>query len=441
MKTLAYMLAWLLGAALPWSAADANDSRLTVDRAVAIAIEQDPWLTGSHHREDALESEAVAAAQLPDPKVDLTAANLPTDSFDRDQEAMTQISVGLSQTFPRGDSLALAGRRKEQLAERQPLLRLDRRAKVAATVSRLWLDVYRAQESIRLIENDRELFEHLVDAADAKYSAAVKRTRQHELIRAQLELSRLDERLAALRQTEDTARRQLAEWVGDAAEVALPAKLPSIEPAAFDLSTDHGPPLRQDWYERIRMHPAVLATERDIDASRTQADLARQKYKPEWGVSARYGYREDDPTGRRRSDLFSAGLTFDLPIFTGKRQDKEVAAAVYRAEEARTERSLLVRKLVAELGEARAKLDRLDQRRQIYDHRLLPQMHDQAEASLTAYYNDDGDFAEAIRARIDELNARVDALTIRVARLQTIARLNYLLTQAPPSQINEGIEP
>ena len=57
-------------------------------------------------------------------------------------------------------------------------------------------------------------------------------------------------------------------------------------------------------------------------------------------------------------------------------------------------------------------------------------MAEQAEASLAAYNNDDGDFAEAVRARIAELNAQIDALAIAVERQKATARINYLLTQA-----------
>ena len=43
---------------------------------------------------------------------------------------------------------------------------------------------------------------------------------------------------------------------------------------------------------------------------------------------------------------------------------------------------------------------------------------------------DRGDFAEAVRARIAELDAKIDALAIDVARQQTLARIDYLLTRA-----------
>lgn len=430
------LLALSLVAAPPLPPAYAGDGGLGVEDAIRLAIERDPWLAGSRHRETALASEAVAAAQLPDPKVSLTAANLPTDSFDFGQEAMTQLSVGVSQMFPRGDTLTLAKRQKEQIAAREPLLRADREAAVTATVSRLWLDVFRERESIRLIENDRVLFEQLADAVEAKYSVAMGRTRIQDVVRAQLELTRLEDRLTALRQREETARQRLSEWIGAAAGNDVGGTLPVIEPDAPALVTASATPARQTLYERVRRHPAVLAVDRHIDAAHTEVDLARQKYKPQWGVMAKYGYRDEAPMGQERADLLSVGVTFDLPVFTGRRQDRTLAAATSRADAATSERALLVRKLVAQLEEARDRLARLDERKALYEKELLPRMREQAEASLTAYYNDDGDFAEAVRAHIDELDAGIEALVIAVDRLKTVARINYLLARAP----DRGIE-
>lgn len=403
---------------------------LKLEQAVALAVDADPWLTGSQFTQEALNDEAIAAATLPDPRMSLMAGNFPVDSFDINQEGMTQLSVGISQMFPRGDSLSLTRRQKQQLAEQHPLLRLDRRAKVGATVSQLWLEVFKAQESIRLIEQDRALFEQLVDAAKAGYSSALGRARQQDVIRAQLELTRLEDRLTMLRQQQQAAQKLLSEWIGAPATVPLAPVLPTqslsrpLSVPTIEYANEH---TRYEW---IRHHPALRALDQRIDATQTGIDLAKQKYKPEWGLSAQYGYRDNDPMGRDRADLFSVGVTFDLPLFTGNRQDKEVSAAVNRTEAIKTEKHLLGRRLMAELETASVQLARLDERQALYADQLLPQMAEQAEASLTAYNNDDGDFAEAVRARIAELNAKVDALAIAVDRQKTIAQINYLLAEA-----------
>ena len=403
---------------------------LTLDEAITLAIDTDPWLTGSQYTQQALTDEATAVATLPDPRMSLMAGNFPVDTFDLNQEAMTQLSVGISQMFPRGDSLSLAQQQKQQLAEQHPLLRLDRRAKVGATVSQLWLEAFKAQESIRLIEQDRALFEQLVDAAKAGYSSALGRARQQDVIRAQLELIRLEDRLTMLRQQQQAAQKRLTEWIGAPATVPLAPVLPT-QSLSRPLSV---PTIKQasehTRYEWIRHHPALRALDQRIDATQTGVDLAKQKYKPEWGLTAQYGYRDSDPMGRDRADLFSVGVTFDLPLFTGNRQDKEVSAAVNRTEAIKTEKYLLGRRLMAELETASVQLARLDERQALYTDQLLPQMAEQAEASLSAYNNDDGDFAEAVRARIAELNTKIDALAIAVDRQKTIAQINYLLAEA-----------
>jgi outer membrane protein TolC len=133
------------------------------------------------------------------------------------------------------------------------------------------------------------------------------------------------------------------------------------------------------------------------------------------------------------------GVTVDLPLFPANRQDREVSAAQAREAAARSDRDLLVRQLVAELETSRAELGRLNERRALYVERLLPQMSQQSEASLSAYNNADGDFAEAVRARIAELDTKIDALAIDVARQQTLARINYLLTRVPEGPEQPGV--
>ena len=179
---------------------------MTLTEAVDIAQRNDPWLVGSEYRQQAIEAQSTAAGTLPDPVVSVGFANLPTDTFDFDQEAMTQFKVGVSQTFPRGHSRALDQQRLSLLGAQYPYQRDDRRAKVAVNIANLWLEVFRATESIRLIEQDRALFEDLVDVAQSSYSTAVGRTRQQDLIRAQLELTRLEDRLTVLHERRDMSR-------------------------------------------------------------------------------------------------------------------------------------------------------------------------------------------------------------------------------------------
>lgn len=422
---LACAALWLAAATVPASA-------LTLEQAIAAAQDNDPWLSGSQFREEALLAQSVAAGSFPDPMVSVGLANLPTDTFDFDQEAMTQFKVGISQVFPRGESRDLQQKRLQLLGQEHPHQRADRRAQVALQVSLLWLETYRASASIALIERDRDLFEQLLEVAEASYTSALGRTRQQDLIRAQLELTRLDERLSRLRETADTGRSRLLEWLSPNLPVedgtaALGSTLPAITPVGKAVSGSDGRVSREQLGRYLSRHPAVLAQDQRIAATATDVELAEQGYRPQWRLDASYGYRDDDPIMGDRADFFSVAVAFDLPLFTERRQDQGVRSATAAVEAGRTERALLLRRLHASFETQRARLARLEERRLLYRERLLREMSEQAEASLAAYTNDDGDFAEVVRARIAELNANIEALDIDVQRLQAICQLNYLL--------------
>ena len=441
----------LLTVALAVPPAAAATGGITLEQAVLMARDSDPWLRGSEHRQRAIEAMGTAAGSLPDPMLSLGLANLPTDTFDFDQEPMTQFKVGVSQTFPRGDSRELQRQRLSVLGSSHPLQREDRRARVAVTVAHLWLEAWRAKETRRLIEQDRGLFEYLVDVAQSSYSSALGRTRQQDLVRAQLELTRLEDRLTQLQQHLDTSLFSLGEWLlpvmaaaGTDGEYPLPGDIdvvgqlpdiPLLQPQLYEHARS---PTPQEVAALLAAHPAIVNLDRQIDASEIGVDLAEQKYRPQWSVNASYGYRDDDPVAGDRADFFSVGVAFDLPLFTGNRQDQEVRAAVAGAEAMRTEKALAIRKMLAAFQAQRARLLRLNERQVLYRSRLLREMQEQAEASLSAYTNDDGDFSEVVRSRIAELNARIEALDIDVDRLKAISQLNYFLAGSGAGKAGGG---
>ncbi len=415
------------------------DQPLTLREASSLALSADPWLSGSIYREQALSDEAVAVATLPDPKINLAAANFPTDGFDHNQEPMTQLVVGVTQIFPRGDTRALSGKQKLQLAAQEPLRRLDRKAAARARVELFWLSAYEAQETIRLIDRERDLFNQLVDAARARYVSAVGHTQQQDLIRAQVEVTRLDDRLSRLVQQRQQAQRRLSEWIGARALTDLATELPDNSTRISEnelrlLASD-----AQATFEVLSAHPQLQVIDQQIAALDTGVAIAEQQYAPEWGLSAQYGYRDDDPLGRSRADLFSVGVSFDVPMFTANRQDKVVSAASARVAALKTEKQLKIRTLVADFQEEAVALSRLNERAVLFDTSLLPQMSAQSASSLAAYNSDNGNFSDAVAARIAELNSKIERLGIAIAKQKSASKIDYLLAGSGRENIEDGV--
>jgi hypothetical protein len=453
-------LSVLCGASPTLQAAD-NQKVWSFNSTVTTAQKNDPWLTGNKHQQQAVEALSNAASSLPDPKMSVAFANLPTDGFDFSQEGMTQLKVGITQMFPRGDSLTIKNQQLRIQSEAYPFQRNDREAKVAVTVGSLWLDAYYVQQSIILIEQNRSLFEQLADVAQASYSSTLGKTRQQDIVRAQLELTQLDDRLDILAQQQNAYIGMLSQWLstaflndstqvniaqlGQLQNMKLAKQLPQLDLLHTGLShtgatrsnadstglsntaMSNNPWLSvEELTKQFVKHPAVIALDKKILATKTGISLAEQAYQPEWGINASYGYRDDDPLGNNRADLFSVGVTFDLPLFTDNRQDMTVKSAVSATEAVKTEKILLLRQLLGAFSSAQGRLSRLNSRKTLYQTRLLPQIHDQAEASLTAYTNDDGDFSEVVRSRIAVLNAEIEQLKIAVEQQKIILELNYL---------------
>jgi outer membrane protein TolC len=416
---------------------------ISIESAIEKAQKNDPWLTGNVHKQQAIESMSMAVSSLPDPTISIGLANLPTNGFDFSQEGMTQAKIGISQMFPRGDTLQIKRQQLKTESEAFPYQRQDREAKVAVIVGNLWLDIYRVQHSIALIEKNRTLFEQLIDVADASYSSGMGKTRQQDIVRAQLELTRLEDRLDRLAQQKSGYEGMLLPWLSDIPDekfayndeylnddfilhdMKLSTELPKISPVNSHLVFKDSWLRPSELVKYMANHPSLVAIDKKIKARKSGIKLAQQKYQLAWGVSASYGYRADDAMGNSRADLLSVGVTFDLPLFTENKQDKEVNSAISNTEAIKTEKRLLMRKLLASYSSAKGRLLRLKDRQDLYTSKLIPQIHDQAEASLTAYTNDDGDFSEVVRSRIAVLNAEIDELTLNVEEQKLLLALNY----------------
>ena len=182
-------------------------------QAVKQAQVVDPWLTGNRHQQQMLESLSIAANTLPDPKVSIGIANIAADTLRFQQEQMTQFKLGVSQIFPRGDTLALMDKQLKAESYQYPYLRQDRSEKVALTVGMLWLDAYQMQQSINLIAENKSLFTQLIDVAEARYSSTIGQAQQQDIIRAELELTRIDDKLVQFTQQKNAYIGQLNQWL------------------------------------------------------------------------------------------------------------------------------------------------------------------------------------------------------------------------------------
>ena len=423
---------------------------LLLSRAIHTTIENDPWLAGNAFEQKALLAKAAVISQLPAPQFKIGITNLASDSLNFNQEAMTQFNTGVRQTFPRGQSLHLRRKNLSQLSEAMPHQRQNHRAQLRLNVSHAWLDTYEAQEALALIIKNRPLFEQLIGIAQSKYSSAVGRTHQQDVVRAQLELTRLDNRAVHLQQQQDEGLIKLSRWINDKHTFTFQPSARSANNTPIYYLARTMPIIKSVVgtrtqgtsmaFAKLTSHPSVLALDERIHATQTAIQLAEQNYLPQFTLGLSYGHREDAPSGLERADFLSLDIGFDLPALQRTRSSDEVSAAANYAESVKMQKALKLYHLQTKLGITQAQLGYLNERQAIYQSRLLPQMQEQSEASINAYTNDVGDFSEVMRSRIAELNAQIDYLSIQTEKQKTIAQLNYFFTGQDDSAMEKRHE-
>jgi len=412
----------LLGCLLQAPSSMANE--LSFEHTVSTAIARDIWQQGNENRRLAMVARSNAASVLPDPVISLELANLASDSFAFNQEPMTQFKVGVSQKFPRGDRLELSQRRLLQQSKQFPMLGLVRQEKVRVASGETWLRAYQAQQTIILIEKDRPLFEQLIEVAQRSYQVGQGRALQSDLISAEVELTALDDRLAIIQSKAQAYLQKLNRWLpSDQVLGRLSPYLPELPTLAMPNDDSE-----LAWANRLFNHPAIRAFDATQRARNTDIELARQHQKIQWEVHGKYGFRADGVDGSARSDLFSLGVKFDLPMFSHYKHHQHIKAAKANAQIVKTDKLLMIRQMRGDALSLKAQLTVLKRRELIYQTKLLPQTRQQTAAALVAYSNDSGDFSRVILARVSELNRRIEAFNITIEQHIATLKLNYFLT-------------
>jgi len=390
-------------------------SPLSLEFAEQLALSADPGVRSVQAKQRALEEMSVAAEQLPDPMLKLGLVNLPTDTFNLGQEAMTQVQIGLVQKFPRGKTRELTseqmGLKSQGLGENVR----DQELQVLLAVREQFFEVAKQQYLARINAEAIAAFTDVADITQDYY--ATGRVQQQAVLQAAVELAKVKDRAVRISQDAEQARARLSMWIGDAAWQDLDPAWPELNPqTSADLIK-----------EGLKDHPRVLALQKSVSAAETGVELARQKYKPEFALDVTYGGRGGaNPNGSPRTDMLTAMVVMDIPLFTKNRQDRAVAAQIAESSAALMSRDDLLRRMRSEVEFHLATYRRQQQRIELFEKDLLPEAAFSSEASFGAYQSSLEDLTTLLRTRITEFDLQLEHARLLAEVRKTEARLLYL---------------
>ena len=188
-------------------AASAQDVVVRLQPLIQEAVAANPEIRAEGKRWDAAKERPPQEGSLDDPMLSFEIVNLPTNTFSFSQDDMTMKQFSVSQTFPyfgkRGLRSEVAQREANAIGQGYR----DKRNEIVRRVKEVFFELYVVDRSLEVVEKNREVLRQFVKIAETKYS--VGKGIQQDVLKAQVELSRLLDEQIRLEQSRQAAGARL----------------------------------------------------------------------------------------------------------------------------------------------------------------------------------------------------------------------------------------
>ncbi len=336
----------------------------------------------------------------------------PTFNASRDQ-GFRQTLFSVSQEFP------LWGKRelRTEIAEENAKAAKGREGSVARDLEEqvkiTFAQYYATSKAIGITHDIHALLHTLVGTVRTRYEQGLGS--QSDVLRADLEQTRLDPELSALERDQETAKAKLNALIAHAANAPLarPTALRKV-PAVATLKL-------QDLLAQARdRNPKLMAARAEIAAATGERTLIDKSYYPDVTVSV----GGDSLPDQRVQPTFGVGVK--IPLQWGVR-DAQASAATARkgAAQARLDGAML--KIESELQAALASLNQAQRTIALIEKTLDPQSQTAYEASVIAYQRGQSDLSSVLQAAHQQFDIRLQLLRVQTEEQAAFAAIERLI--------------
>jgi outer membrane protein TolC len=344
---------------------------LSLPDLVREALDRNPEVQMAARTLDAKRARVPQAAALSDPVLMYGVVNegRPIPFQTLGERDFSEAYVGISQDLPFPGKRRLRREAAQEEVEAAQAAYDAARRRLSADVAEAYYDLYATHAALDVVDESARLLEQLIKVAHTRLS--VGQTSQQDVLDAEVEVSRLEER-----RTELSARRAILEerlrsllYRRTAEKLGRPAPaMPTALPGTLD-----------ELLARAEERSPVLAERAGMVAQAERlTDLAKRDRKPDFSVNFTYHNRGGlDP-------MYSFGGTLTLPNLHG-RQSHAVEEAVANLGGARSAADMAraeVRYAVTDAYQTASSAERL---LRLYDEGILKQARLSIDSALAQY--------------------------------------------------------
>jgi cobalt-zinc-cadmium efflux system outer membrane protein len=377
------------------------------------ALANNPELKSSDSRWRMYASKANQASALEDPMLMLKLQNLmvrqPT-SFDKDPQ--TARVIGITQQLPFWGKRAIRQEVAQYDAESYKWAIEERKLELARMVKETYYQLWAVDRKLEVVDKNLKILTDFVTIAESKYS--VGQGVQQDIYKAGLEKSKmLDMQITLLQQRKSLEAnlnyllyRPGNTPVNSVADFMLPQLSQSIE---------------QLNRSALENRPQIKSLVSQADKGRASHRLAQKEFYPDFNLSFEYMFREssmNDPG----SDMFSVGVTFNLPFQQEKRRAM-LAESTSETSMATEELNSLKNTISYSINDSLAQLDRRRSLVELYKGGIIPQAEQSLESAVISYRVNKVDFLTLLDGRMNLFNYERELYESQAEYMMQLARL------------------
>ncbi|MCH7724216.1 MAG: TolC family protein [Bacteroidetes bacterium] len=397
----------------------AQQQKSILDSLIQTSIQVSPKIRMLKAKRNAAYSRIDQNSNLPDPVLSLGLRNIPTNSFSFDQDPMTQKAIGLSQMFPFPGKLSAI----EEAAAIDTLIIdqeiNDTENEIRQMVTKQYYNLNYFRRAIFYAEESKKLLRDIADVVSVKYS--VSTASQQNLIKVQLELTRIDEKITEIISKEKSTLSELNAFL--------------LRDAKTDIRTELIGKIKTVSLNAQELN-ALAKTNRPllkgIQLSEQRAGLklkvAEREFYPNIRLGVNYSFRQELANSTMgKNDLLSVVLGISLPLNYGGKYTAKEEEAIYLQQFHSEQYSSALQFLDGRFGSAIANLESLEERIKLFEEGLLPQAVQNLNSTLASYQVNEVDFINVIDAQDLLFKIETNLYKLKTDYLKQIADLEFLV--------------
>jgi outer membrane protein TolC len=344
--------------------------KVSLQNLLQVALARNPAIKSATEQFEAKRARVPQARSLPDPTVSGGwMGNITPFNIQRGDPSSYR-SLTVAEEFPYPGKLKLRGQIADRDAQAAWWDYEQTRRQVIANVKVAYYNYFYYTTAIAITEKNKDLLQKLESIAEALYR--VGKGIQQDVLRAQVEVSRIDQRLIVLHQQEYTARVRLNTLLDQDPESPL-ASPASFTTAEFRHTLD-------ELYAMARQNdPGLERDRRLIEGGRSAVNLAQKAYYPDFSVAYTYLQRPSLP------DMHGFTLGINIPIFYRTKQREGVIEASHNLNSAHRELDNRLTSVNFEVKQQYLAATASRDLTNLYSKAIVPQSSLALESSMSAY--------------------------------------------------------